>query len=54
MKRTTFLLALVSVFAGLHAAAGASEQSGRKLKVIASIPDFADMARKIGGAHVGN
>ena len=52
MKTTTFLLALLGAMALLHGGAGASEKSGKKLMVIASIPDFADMAREIGGAHV--
>jgi len=52
MRTTTFLLALLCAMAWLHCGAGASEKSGRKLMVIASIPDFADMAREIGGTHI--
>jgi ABC-type Zn uptake system ZnuABC Zn-binding protein ZnuA len=52
MKTITFLLALLGAAAFLHSSAEASEKSGKKLMVIASIPDFADMAREIGGTHV--
>jgi len=52
MKATTLLLPLILALTMLPPNAGASEKSGKKLMVIASIPDFADMAREIGGAHV--
>ena len=47
--KTIMLLFGSAVVAVMAAATNASE---KQLNVIASIPDFADMAREIGGAHV--